>query len=101
MNDTDSKESIYIVFESGGIDYDPKIHGIFSELKLAQDCIKKKILEFIRENMVIGQESMQEYGIVVDKQVYGNYVYFRVYQDETEQSYGAFSNVFVLYAKEI
>ena len=81
----------YIVLEGGGVDYEPKLHGVFNNLGLAKECIKSAMLEFLKSF-----DDLDEGSVVIDKRIVDNYTYFYIYQDKQEMSYGAYMNVFVL-----
>jgi hypothetical protein len=82
-------DNYFIVFENGGVDFDPQIHGIFRKLKPAQDEIKDLITDFLTLHK--GDSP------VIEKQTsLGNtsYVYFYVYADKEEHETGNYINVF-------
>ena len=88
------KTNMYIVFEGGGIEYDPRIHGVFTNLGKAKECIKKAMLDFIKIHMAPYEIDGSK--IIVDKQYYENYTYFRIFVDQENVEYGAYENMFIL-----
>ena len=85
---------LYIVIEGGGVEHDPKIHGIYETLAQAQKCVKAKLLDFLKEKMFLGE--YEESDIVVDKRITDEYTYFSVYLDEFELASGGPENVFAI-----
>ena len=94
MNKSDFLEDIYVVFEGGGVDYSPLIHGIFGDMPSAKECIKNVLSDFCRglQNL---DALMYEF-LFIDKKILENYIYFFVYADEDDVQYGDYMNSFVI-----
>jgi hypothetical protein len=84
---------IYIVFEGGGIETDPKVHGIFENRWLAKECLKSTVQQFLDDNMIPVFD--EENAPLIDKRQDGNYTYFYIYQDAEEKEFNSYLNVFV------
>jgi hypothetical protein len=87
--------NVYVVFEGGGADYEPKVHGIFQNLGLAKECVKSAMLDFIEE-FDFGRDAAGKSTVIVDKQKFENYTYFYVYQDSEERDFGGYTNIFAI-----
>jgi hypothetical protein len=86
---------MYIIFEGGGVEFEPKFHGMFDNLGLAKEHIKNILMKFLKDFM-LPHEDLEESNVIVEKKYFENYTYFYIYQDKDEQEYGAYMNVFIL-----
>ena len=87
-------KDIYVVFEGGGVDYSPLIHGIFEDKVSAKECVKNIMRDFCLGLKSIDTE-MYEF-LFIDKKIVENYMYFYVYQDDADVQYGDYMNSFAI-----
>jgi hypothetical protein len=86
---------IYVVFEGGGIEYEPKTLGVFNDTIKAKECVKAAMISFL-EIFDPEPEAFGTRSAIIEKQIFDNNILFYIYQDEEEQSYGAAANIFVI-----
>jgi len=87
---------MYIVFEGGGVEFEPKIHGVFYVKEDAQKCIKNAMVDFLKEFDPSPEIWSEDSRCIVEREQKFDRTLFYIYQDEEEKTYNAFVNVFVL-----
>jgi hypothetical protein len=77
---------LYVVIESGGVTFDPKILGIYRNEILAKDKVKDALVDFLKQSQ----------NPVVTKDTVSNYTYFQVFDSEEDIEFGDYINVFAI-----